>query len=53
LKEELLFVALADVIRFERDGMHLTDDADIRAAVAEQVDTLPERLEQLRLLRFR
>jgi len=53
LKEELLFVALADVIRFERDGMHLTDDADIRAAVAEQVDTLPERLEQMRLLRFR
>jgi methyltransferase-like protein len=53
LKEELLFIALADLIRFQRDGERLTDDADIRAAVAEHVDALPERLEQMRLLRMK
>ena len=52
LKEDLLFVALADLIRFERNGEPLTDDADIRAAVAEHVDGLPQRLEQMRLLRL-
>jgi methyltransferase-like protein/SAM-dependent methyltransferase len=52
LKEELLFIALADLIRFERDGERLTDDADIRAAVAEHVDALPQRLQQMRLLRL-
>jgi methyltransferase-like protein len=53
LKEELLFIALADLIRFERDGQQLTDDADIRVAVTEHVDALPQRLEQMRLLRLR
>ncbi len=52
LKEELLFIALAGLIRFERDGRQLTEDDEIRAAVAEHVDALPQRLEQMRLLRL-
>lgn len=38
-------------IKFERDGGAVTDESDIRAALAEFVDSAPERLEQMKLVR--
>ena len=51
LVEEMLSLAHADVIRFERDGEHLTTDAELRAAVADYVDMMLKRLTELRLMR--
>jgi predicted O-methyltransferase YrrM len=51
LVAELLTLLRRDVIRFHRDGRHLTEEAELREAAAEYIDATPERLEGLKLLR--
>lgn len=51
LVEAILAVAREELIQFERGGRRLSGEAELRDAVAEQVDTLPERLAQMKLLR--
>ena len=50
LVEELLSLAHADVIRFERDGEVLSSEAQRHAAVADYVDMMLKRLTALRLM---
>ena len=50
LMQELLSLARADVIRFERNGEHLSSGAQLRAAVADYVDMMLQRLTALRLM---
>ena len=49
--EAILAVAREELIQFERDGKRRSGGAELRDAVAEHVDTLPERLAQMKLLR--
>ena len=39
------------MIQVERDGTVLSDEADVREALAAYVDTAPQRLAQLKLAR--
>jgi methyltransferase-like protein len=49
LIDALTALARQDVIRFERDGAILTEEAQQRAAAADEVDALPERLAAMKL----
>lgn len=51
LVEALLALAREDRIRFERNGERLSEDAELRDAVAEHIDALPQRLAEMKLLR--
>ena len=51
LVEALLDVARDDLIRFECDGTRVSGDAQLRAAVAERIDAMPQRLAAMKLLR--
>ena len=51
LVQKLLPLLRKDVIRFYRDGRHLTEEAELRAAAAEYVDATPQRLEAMKLVR--
>ncbi|BBY15074.1 methyltransferase regulatory domain-containing protein [Mycolicibacterium litorale] len=47
LVEHLYAFVVEDAIRFERDGRRLSGADELRAAVAEWIDTLPQRLPAL------
>ncbi|WP_326546053.1 class I SAM-dependent methyltransferase [Mycolicibacterium sp. ND9-15] len=49
LVAELIRLARADIIRFERDGRRLSGEEELRDAAAEWFDTLPHRLAQMKL----
>ena len=49
---ELFSLAKAGVISFERDGWILADEAELRAAAAEYIDALPQRLAEMKLWRI-
>jgi methyltransferase-like protein/SAM-dependent methyltransferase len=53
--DDLLAALLAaerdDLVQFERDGQRLTDPTDVRDAATQHVDTLPERLTEMKLWR--
>jgi hypothetical protein len=49
--QALLPLTQQRAIQFERDGALLTDEQDLREALAEYVDTAPQRLSQLKLAR--
>ncbi|PXW34036.1 UNVERIFIED_CONTAM: methyltransferase-like protein [Williamsia faeni] len=51
LVQELLLLLREDVIRFHRDGKHLTEEAELCYAAGEYVDATPQRLEAMKLLR--
>jgi len=51
LVQKLLPLLLKDVIRFYRDGRHVTEEAELRDAAAEYVDATPQRLEEMKLVR--
>ena len=51
LVRKLLPLLRNDVIRFYRDGRHLTEEAELRNAAGEYVDATPQRLEVMKLLR--
>ena len=51
LVQKLLPPLRKDVIRFYRDGRHLTEEAELRDAAAEYVDATPQRLEGMKLIR--
>jgi hypothetical protein len=51
LVRKLLPLLRKDVIRFYRDGRHLTEEAELRDAAAEYVDATPQRLEEMKLVR--
>lgn len=51
LVEALLDVARDDLIRFECDGTRVSGDTRLRAAVAEHIDAVPQRLAAMKLLR--
>ena len=51
LVRKLLPLLRNDVIRFYRDGRHLTEEAELRNAAGEYVDATPQRLEAMKLLR--
>ena len=50
LVDAIVVLARQDVIRYERDGRRITDEAELRNAVAEEVDGLPHRLVAMKLL---
>jgi SAM-dependent methyltransferase len=50
LAQELLGLALRDIIRFERDGARLLSEADLRAAATEYVSATPRRLAEMKLI---
>jgi len=49
LVEALVAVAREDLIFFQRDGKRVSDEAELRDALGEHVDTLPQRLAELKL----
>jgi methyltransferase-like protein len=51
LLDALLAVHRENPIPIERDGTPISGDAEMRDALAEQVDALPERLVEMKLLR--
>ncbi len=51
LVQKLLPLLRKDVIRFYRDGRHLTEEAELRDAAAEYIDATPQRLEAMKLVR--
>lgn len=51
LVEALLALAREDLIQFERNGERLSGEAELRDAVAEHIDALPQRLARMKLLR--
>lgn len=53
LVEALLAVDGENPIPIERDGVQVSDETERRNAVAEHVDTLPERLAEMKLMRVR
>jgi hypothetical protein len=50
LAQEMLSLALRDVIRFERNGVRLLSEVDLRAAATEYVSATPLRLAQMKLM---
>ena len=44
--EALLPLTREGMIQFERDGTVLSDEADVREALAAYIDTAPQRLAQ-------
>jgi methyltransferase-like protein len=51
LVEDLLAIAREDPIPIERDGKQLSGEAELREALAEHVDALPEHLAEMKLVR--
>lgn len=51
LVEELLVLARKDVIRFERDGRLLLGADELREFIADQLETFPQRLAGMKVLR--
>jgi SAM-dependent methyltransferase len=52
LVEVLLAIALEEPIPVERDGQPVSGEAAMRDALSEHVDALPQRLAEMKLLRF-
>jgi hypothetical protein len=40
------------LIRFERDGKRVSDEAELRDVLAEHIDAMPQRLAEMKLLRL-
>jgi methyltransferase-like protein len=53
LVEEMLGIARAGLIRIELDGTLVTDESDLREVLGQFVDAMPQRLEEMKLLRVR
>lgn len=51
LVEELLAIARANLIRIELDGRRVSDEAELRDVLAQYIDAVPQRLEEMKLLR--
>ena len=51
LVEVLLSRARDGVVGFMRDGVQLSTEADLRASAEEHIDTLPQRLKEMKLIR--
>ena len=51
LVEEMLAIARANLIRIELDGSPVSDETDLRNVLAQYVDALPERLQEMKLAR--
>jgi methyltransferase-like protein len=51
LLETLLNVVRENSFEIERDGKPVSDEAELRAALAEHIDGLPDRLAEMKLLR--
>jgi methyltransferase-like protein len=51
LVEEMLAIARSGLIRIELDGTLVTDESDLREVLGQFVDAMPERLEEMKLLR--
>jgi methyltransferase-like protein len=51
LLEALLAFARDDLVRFERGGKRLSGEGELRDAVAEHIDSMPQRLAEMKLLR--
>jgi SAM-dependent methyltransferase len=51
LVEELLAIARANLIRIELDGRRVSDEAELRDVLAQYIDAMPQRLEEMKLLR--
>jgi methyltransferase-like protein/2-polyprenyl-3-methyl-5-hydroxy-6-metoxy-1,4-benzoquinol methylase len=50
LLEAMLAMAHEDLIQVERDGEPVSGEAELRSVVAEHIDALPQRLEEMKLL---
>jgi hypothetical protein len=50
LVEALLAVAREDLIRVARDGKPVSDEAELRDALADYIDSVPQRLAEMKLL---
>jgi len=51
LVEALIGIAHEDLIRFERDGKPVSDEAELRDALTGYIDAMPQRLAEMKLLR--
>lgn len=51
LVAELLAIVLANVIRIELDGRWVSDEAELRDVLAQYIDAVPQRLEEMKLSR--
>jgi methyltransferase-like protein/SAM-dependent methyltransferase len=51
LVDALLAIARGDLIRLQRDGKRISGEAELRDALAEHVDAMPQRLAAMKLLR--
>jgi hypothetical protein len=49
--EALLEIAREDPIPIERDGKQLSGEAELRDALGEHIDALPQYLAEMKLLR--
>jgi SAM-dependent methyltransferase len=52
LVQELLALAAAGAFRVEPDGQQVSDTAQVQEILARQVDTVPDRLVHMKLIRF-
>jgi SAM-dependent methyltransferase len=52
LVEELLTIARDGRIRIELDDRRISDEAELRAVLTQYVDALPQRLEEMKLMRL-
>jgi methyltransferase-like protein len=50
LVEALMDVVEQDLIRIDRDDGHMLDEEGIRDVLAQQVDALPQRLAEMKLM---
>jgi hypothetical protein len=48
----LAIVSEDDLMRIERDGKQVSGEAECRDALTEHIDALPQRLEEMKLLRI-